>query len=202
VSDYTVIAEVGDTLIDLLRENLDPSIQNSIILTSPGEIESNDNIRLSLFLYQITENTYMKNQEMQLNDPLDPTRLSFPPLTLDLYYMLTSHPSTGIQDKTERTKEEHSLLGRAIQIFNDSSILKGSTLRGSLAENYEELHITMTNLNLDDMTKIWTTFQDTPFRPSVCYLVTPIKIDSSREKIVQRVVSKEVSSYYKEKERK
>lgn len=202
MSDYTVIAEVGDTLIDLLRENLDPSIQNSIILTSPGEIESNDNIRLSLFLYQITENTYMKNQEMQLNDPLDPTRLSFPPLTLDLYYMLTSHPSTGIQDKTERTKEEHSLLGRAIQIFNDSSILKGSTLRGSLAENYEELHITMTNLNLDDMTKIWTTFQDTPFRPSVCYLVTPIKIDSSREKIVQRVVSKEVSSYYKEKERK
>jgi len=202
MSDHTAIAEVGETLIDLLKENLDPSIQDSIILTSPGEIESNDNIRLSLFLYQITENTYMKNQEMQLKDPLDPTRLRFPPLNLDLYYMLTSHPSTGIQDKTERTKEEHSLLGRAIQILYDSSILKSSALGGSLAENYEELHITMSHLDLDDMTKIWTTFQDKPFRPSVCYLVTPITIDSSREKIVQRVVSKEVGSYYKEMERK
>lgn len=195
MSNYTVIADVGETLIDLLRENMDPSLQDSIVLGSPGEIESYESVRLSLFLYQITENVHMKNQEMQITNPMTPTRLRFPPLNLDLYYTLTSHPSTGIQDKTERTKEEHSLLGRAIQIFNDNAILKGSVLKGNLAETDEELHLTITSLSLDDLTKIWTTFQNKTFRPSVCYLVSPVQIDSSREMEVQRVASKEMNYY-------
>ncbi len=41
------------------------------------------------------------------------------------------------------------------------------------------------------MTKMWTTFPGKPFRSSICYLVTPVMIDSGREITVQRVVSKE-----------
>ena len=195
IADFAVIADVGETLIELLKENMKDLITpDSIMLISPGDIEGNDNVRLSLFLYQVTENAHMKNQEMQ---NISSTRLTYPPLSLDLFYMLTSHPSTGIQDKTERTKEEHSVLGRAMQILNDNSILKDSALRGSLAENNEELHMTLTTLNLDDMTKIWTTFQDKLFRPSLCYLVTPVEIDSSREKQVKRVVERKLNNYLK-----
>ena len=190
MADFAVIADVGETLIELLRENMKDLITaDSIILISPGDIEGNDNVRLSLFLYQVIENAHMKNQEMMNSGS---TRLRYPPLILDLNYMLTSHPSPGIQDKTERTKEEHSVLGRAMQILNDNSILKAPVLRGSLAAHNEELHITQTSLNLDDMTKIWTTFQDTIFRPSICYLVTPVRIDSTREELVTRVVERKI----------
>ncbi|WMW25096.1 DUF4255 domain-containing protein [Methanolobus sediminis] len=192
MGDYTSIAEVGETLIDLLRDNLDSRVRDSIVLISPGEIETGDNIRLSLFLYQITENTYLKNQEMQANDPFDPTRLRLPPLNLDLYYVLTSYPSNTIQDKTERAKEEHSLLGRAIQILNDNSILKGSALRGSLAECNEELHLNIAPISLDDITRIWSTFQNKPYRPSVCYLVTPVKVESTRQKEDKRVTERKL----------
>jgi 4-hydroxy-3-methylbut-2-enyl diphosphate reductase IspH len=106
--------------------------------------------------------------------------------------MLTSHPSTGIQDRTERTKEEHSVLGRAMQILNDNPILKAPVLQGSLAAHNEELHMTQTTLNLDDLTKIWTTFQNTLFRPSICYLVTPVRIDSAREEQVTRVMERKI----------
>ncbi|HUW68058.1 MAG TPA: DUF4255 domain-containing protein [Candidatus Nanoarchaeia archaeon] len=195
IADFAVIADVGETLIELLRENMKDLINpDSIMLISPGDIEGSDTVRLSLFLYQITENAHMKNQEMM---NIGSTGLKNPPLTFDLYYMLTSHPSTGIQDKTERTKEEHSVLGKAMQVLNDNSLLKGSVLRGSLAENNEELRMTLTTLNLDDMTKIWTTFQDKLFRPSLCYLVTPVKIDSSREKQVKRVVERKLNNYLK-----
>ncbi len=64
-------------------------------------------------------------------------------------------------------------------------------MKGSLSENYDEMHITMSHLSLDDITKIWNTFQDKPFRPSVCYLVTPVMIDSTRMMSTQRVVLQE-----------
>lgn len=189
MSDYRAIADIGETLIELLRDNMQDLIprRQSIVMASPGEIETNDDVRLSLFLYQVLENVYLKNQEMQIKDP---TTLVFPPIALDLYYMLTSYPS-GVQDITERTKEEHSILGRVIQIINDNAILTGSVLKGGLSRNGYELHVTLSPLSLDDMTKMWTTFPGKTFRSSICCLVTPVIIDTKREITVQRVVSKE-----------
>ena len=190
MSDYTAIADVGETLIDLLigkMKDLDLD-DSSIVLVSPGEIQTNNTIRLSLFLYQVSENVHMRNQELQI---FDPVTLNYPPITLDLFYMLTSYPSLGNPDVTERTKDEHSILGRAIQVLYENSIIAGTALKGNLSEKYDELHITMSHLSLDDITKIWNTFQDKPFRPSVCYLVTPVMIDSTRMMSTQRVVLQE-----------
>lgn len=193
MSDYTAISDIGETLIDFLREHMEDLIApDSIILFSPGEIEDNDDVRLSLFLFQVQENVHLKNQEMQM---IDPNTTRYPPLNLDLYYLLTSYPSSGIQDKTERTKEEHSILGRAMQVIYDNAILHGSVLRGGLAGNNEEIHITQFPLSLDDMTKIWTTFQDKPFRPSICYIVTPARIESTRERETQRVVQRNLTHH-------
>jgi hypothetical protein len=193
LSDYRAIADVGETLIELLRDKMDDFVpKQSIVLYSPGEIDSNDDVRLSLFLYQVIENVHLKNQEMQIADP---KTLAFPPLTLELYYMLTSHPSSGTQDKTARSQEEHAVLGMAVRVLYDNSILKGSVLKGNLDKN-EELHITITSLSLEDLTKLWTTFPNKPFRPSVCYVVTPVRIDSEREMGVQRVISKETNYAY------
>ena len=173
----TAIADVGEILITLLQDNMG-ILRDTIMLISPGEIKPNDNVRLSLFLYQVIENPYMKNQEMQ---KIDSAHLKYPPMTLELYYLLTAHPAAGISDRTERTKEEHGILGKAMQIMYNSSILAFSDY---------ELRITLNPMSLDDMTKIWTTFQDRPFRPSACYLVTPVNIDSPRALRITRVESK------------
>ena len=195
VSDYTTIADVSETLIYLLRSNMEGLISpDSIILFSPGDVEASDSVRLSMFLFQIVENVHMKNQEMQI---INPTKLKYPPLVMDLFYMLTSHPSSRIQDKTERTKEEHSILGKAMQIIHDNSIIMDSLLRGCLIDDGQELHISQTPLNLDDMIKIWSTFQGRPFRPSVCYLVSNVRIESTREKEAKRVIKRKFDGYMK-----
>lgn len=186
MSDYTAIADVGDTLVELLRVNMHDLIPpDSIALVSPGEIEGKDNIRLSLFLYHVEENIYLKNQEME---KIGSSRLKAPPLALDLYYMLTSYPSSGIQDRTERTGEEHRILGRAVQVLYDNPILAGSVLKGSLSAYDNELHVMITSMSLDDMSKIWSTFKEKSFRPSVCYLITSLKIESTRETTITRVI--------------
>ncbi len=193
--DYTAIADVSYTLVDLLRNKMDDLIDpDSIAAVSPGDIEANDSVRLSLFLFQVIENAHMKNQEMQI---INPAKLKYPPLILDLSYMLTSYPSSGIQDKTERTKEEHSVLGRAMQILHDNSIITDPFLRGCLIDDGQELHISQSPHNLDDMTKMWSTFQNRPFRPSVCYLVANVRIGSTREKEAKRVISRKFDRYMK-----
>ena len=185
MSDYTAIADVGETLIELLRENMRDLIsEDSIALLSPGEVEGKDNIRLSLFLYQVNENPYLKNLEME---NLGNSKLKAQPLTLELFYMLTSYPSPGIQDRTERTGEEHRILGRAMQILHDNAVLTGSVLKGSLSSDNLELRVIGASLNMNDMTQIWSTFGEKSFRPSVCYQVTPVKINSSKEKTVVRI---------------
>jgi hypothetical protein len=182
---YKAIADVGEALINLLRDNKDDLGINdikTIMLISPGEIEANDNVRLSLFLYQVRENAHMRNQEMQ---QIDPVQYRNPPLLLELYYMLTAHPANGDTDKTERTRTEHLILGKAIQILYDHTRLSIS--------NYDA-RITLNTMSLDDVTKIWTTFQGKSYRPSACYLVTPVYIDSMLSKSIKRVESKETDS--------
>jgi hypothetical protein len=74
-----------------------------------------------------------------------------------------------------------------MQVLYDNPILTGSVLRGSIAAYDNELHVTITSMSLDDMSKIWSTFKEKSFRPSVCYLVTAVKIESSLEKSIVRV---------------
>jgi hypothetical protein len=185
MSNYTVIQEIGNALIELLYNEITKQNEwknlpaNSIILGFPEE--NADSVRLSLLLYQIIENAHLKNQEMQT---IDSSKLRHRPLVLDLFYMLTSHP---LEKKTSGTGEEHRILGKAMQILYDNSPLE---LENKPA--IERLHITLNPISLDDMTKIWTTFQK-PYRLSVCYLVTPVRIDSERDMSVKRVVEKETA---------
>jgi hypothetical protein len=193
MSDYTVIADVGETLVDLLKDNMQNLITPaSIILSSPEETEAQDNPRLSLFLYQIVNNAYLKNQDMQAGNS---TTMKYPPLTLDLYYMLTSYGSSQITDRTDRTVEEHKVLGRAMQILHDNAILKGSVLRGALAGTSEELRLTLHPVPLEELNRLWNSFPDKPYKLSACYMVTPVKIDATRRAEVSRVLERD-SNYY------
>ncbi len=189
MADYTAIADAGETLIELLREHMQDMVNpSSIILSSPGEIEAQDSPRLCLFLYQVVESPYLKGREMQA---LNSTTMQYPPLILDLYYMLTSYGSPQIADRTERTIEEHKVLARAMNVFYDNAILRGSVLRGSLAGTSEELKVTLHPISLDEVKGLWNSFPDKPFKLSVCYMVTPVKIDSTRLVEARRVIEKE-----------
>jgi hypothetical protein len=198
---HTVIADVGTTLIELLcremqdffkqavdyGEEEDKELKREIVLGSPADIED-EMTRLSLFLYRIEENGYLRNQEMQ---QLSPTELKYRPLTLDLFYMMTAYSPQ--KDPTEKNISEHRTLGRAMQVFYDNAILRGSVLKGSLAGTGAELRIMLTTLTAEDINiaQMWNSFENKPYKPSVFYKVTPVSIDSTRETDAHRVVEKD-----------
>jgi len=193
VSDYVVVSDVGDTLKKLLWNHLraDPGIYSDIIasedditLLSPQEMEVGNSRKLSLFLYQITECPYLKNQEMER---IDSGMLRSIPLPLVLSYLITPN--------TNDRKKDHILLGKVMQILYDNAIMKGSILQGTLAGTDDELHVVLYSLPFDEMVRLWQSFTEVSFKLSVCYQVTPVKIDSTREIEAKRVVKKEAVYY-------
>ncbi|MDB5053996.1 MAG: hypothetical protein JWM44_2046 [Bacilli bacterium] len=183
IGQYTVIADVGMSLIQLLRENMvpEPVLQPEFIgLSSP--IDKGD-LSLSLFLYQIKESADRQTQMLSRGAGT----LQFPPMTVELYYLLTAHSAAELQT---RTLDEHRILGRALQVLYDHSILKNSALQGSLADTNEELRIVMESLPLDTML---TLFPNIPYKLSVCFSVGPVYIDSTRVKATKRVIERDIS---------
>ena len=189
MSEYTAILYVGETLIRLLWDNMKDKhevssiiqSEDQITLSSPEEIGSGK--KLSLFLYRIAENDYLKNQEMQTTGS---TKLKNPPLTLSLFYLITPH--------TQSVDGDHLLLGKVMQIFHDNAILRGSALHESLAG--EELRLVLDPASIDDLNKIWSVVSGSrPYKRSAFYEVTPVRIESARERGVRRVTERELGRY-------
>lgn len=191
MSDFTVIGDIGETLKRLLDDpNLWIGITPvpEITFKSPKEINNDGGStnKVSIFLYQILENYYLKNED---HYRISNTELKLPPLSLDLLYLVTPYSN----DKTQ----EKIILGKVMQIFHDNAVLTGTVLQGSLAGTDEEIKLLFNPLSLDDLTKIWSAFfPEIAYRLSVSYIVTPVRIDSTHKIGIQRVISKNMSYYY------
>ncbi|MFC4360615.1 DUF4255 domain-containing protein [Halobium salinum] len=191
------IAEVGLTLVELLRRKMTLVERDDIALASPATIGDRNDTRLTLCLYRITENGDLKNARRHE----EKGEFREPPLVLDLYYLLTAHLGTVGNDETDRTNEQHMILGQAMQVLHDNAILRGTELIGSLGDDpddphdvEEEVRIAVTPTeqpSFDTLVSLWGTFPDLAYQPSLSYLVSPVEIDSTRTTTVRRVVEKE-----------
>lgn len=141
---------------------------------------------LSLYLYNVKESGDNRKTQMISRGTGE---IQYPPMAIDLHYMLTVQSPAELQS---RALDEHRILGRAIQVLYDNSVLRGSSVLGTLAEREEEVRIVMDNITGDGMLNMWN-FADTPYRLSVSYLVGPVMIDSTRVKSSKRVLERDVS---------
>jgi hypothetical protein len=175
---FETIRDVSRTLIDLLKNALAPDLTDQIALASPKN--AGDNL-LTLFLYKVTENPDLKNASADLRPQPDGRVLEQrAPLSLDTYYLLTAHGGESAD-----LFEAHRALSRAMRVFHDNGILRGSLLRagdpstGLTSDSI--LRVTLNPITMEDMTRIWSVFPDTPYEISVSYLVTPVAIESIRD---------------------
>jgi hypothetical protein len=189
MSDYSVIAELGGSLVSVLYSelNADPQIsglidsEDRISLESPADLESNNSVRLSMYLYRILENPYLKNQY-----PVQGTggKLRKAPLTLDLYYLMT--PLVGTP------REQQIVLGKAMRTLYDRPILESQDLEGSLAESGEQISMILNPVSLEELTRVWQALE-IPYRLSVCYIARVAILDSTVEQSQQPVVYKRLT---------
>lgn len=194
MSSYMVLAAVSDALRAILWEAVDQdpvlrpivASQEAIVFRNPTETARDSANRLSLWLYQVTEDEFLKNQPMVRSgitrrngeDAAGQRRDQFPPLALNLFYLLTPFAPSSEADQL--------LLGKSMQVMYDNAIL---LLRDVPNEIYEELRIILCRLALEDISRIWEALQE-PYRLSVCYQVRVARVDSERVIDHARVVER------------
>lgn len=179
-SDYTVSASVSNGILQLLRKHMVPDLiasREEIGLCTP---EEHGDLVLGLCLYDIRE-----NDEMRINGmvPLDEQYQQYPPMYLNLYYMITAYSNIDIRYREE---ENHRILTKTMQVLHDYPLLDGKTLETVPASLPDSLHIQYQNMTMQEKLEIWQN-RKSECRLSLYYCVAPVKLDSTVKKEISRV---------------
>ena len=136
--------------------------------------------QLNLFLYHVTLDAAWRN--MPVPGPVRSAANGVPALPLCLYYLLTAY------GENDEDAQGHKVLGRAMSALHDLPVLTGDDVRDALGADLadydlhhqrEGLRITYQPLSLEEMSKLWTTFQ-TQYRISAAYQVAVVLVDSEQ----------------------
>lgn len=193
MAGHAGIADVGLTLVELLRDRMGTSIADEeIALASPAAEGAGDDFRLTLYLYDVSRNEHLSNQRQPRADS---TVRPGDALALDLHYLLTAHAKDASTDPpTTRSTEQHTVLGKAMQVLQDNAIVRKPALAGDLTAS-DEVSVSIEDIAREEIVNIWTTFSDDPYEPSVPYVVSPVVIESERTRPTARVLDAEFSEY-------
>lgn len=188
MSSYMVLARVSEALRRVLWAAIDadsvvrPIVgsEAAIVFANPTETARDSANRLSIWLYQITENEFLKNQPVLRNTGAN--SMQELPLALNLHYLITPFAPTPEAD--------HRLLGLSMQTLYDNAILP---LRQPVEDIAEELRIIFCRVSLEELTRVWEALRE-PYRLSVAYTVRVTRLDSRR--MPQRARVLEATSGY------
>ncbi len=177
MSNGLAIAAVTATLRNLIVKSVDVPNQN--ITTKPLDKVRTDNSnpdQVNIFLYQAAINAAWRNRDMPTQ--VQPGETAQPPLPLNLYYLITAY------GKGDDDTLGHQWLGKAMSALHDHPLLGAQEIRDALngsglESQIERVRITPQSLSLEEMSKLWTTFQ-TQYRISAAYQVEVVLIESKR----------------------
>lgn len=194
MTDFHGIGAVSATLRTLLKDRAElPAGAGPVAFTlGPPRSEAVDGTaekaRVNLFLYRVTENGSLKNQEL-------PGRTSsngygHPPLSVDLHYLLTAYGSTAIDDDFVDETRAHHLLGSAMRVLHDYPVITDDlrTVRAPVGQpildsgllgEFERVKLSLDQMSLDDLSKVWTALT-LPYRASAAYKITVVQVESRR----------------------
>jgi len=173
MSASTAIGMVGESLMSFLDDEMQITPNVNITLLGPDE-SGGGNRRINLFLYKVEQNTYLKNMDWQVSRA-DPGQIKPPPLSLNLYYLMTAYAPN---DQQTGNTAAHEILGDAMRVFHEIPTVPDIYLVPGLSDAHEQLKITQNQVDLDELSKVWTTFGE-PFRLSIPYEVSVVQLDQA-----------------------
>ena len=186
MSNYMVIAETGQSLVQVIWTAIaaDPDLKaligdvSLISLESPAEHTQNkDNALLSIYLYRIIEDPYMKNRS-RIEGPGGSSQRV--PLALDLYYLITPMLTAA--------RDRQIVLGKVMQVLYDRPTLEGADLVGDLAGSGTILRALLDPVPMNEVALIWQAL-DIPYMLCVPYVVRVALMDSTDDTPVNRVIN-------------
>lgn len=183
MSNHLAIATVTATLQRTLQVSIQKEFEGARITTvSPSEVgQGTPETGVNIFMYQVITNPALHNVDVA------PMRTRGNPVkrqaALDLYYMLSCYGNNN-------DLAPQRLLGSVVQAMNDRRVITQEMIReacqdatlsflqtSNLADQVQKINILPLDLNLEDLSKTWSVFFQTPYILSVAYKALVVLVD-------------------------
>jgi hypothetical protein len=177
---YNNLESVSKTLAQKIWQGIKDDEHIKTIIHSPRQIihtapkdAPTKSAQISVFLYNVAELSSMRNQPKNTQNPTL--------LYLNLRYIITP--------LTQNIETDQIVLGKIMQLFAQTPVLRGSDLHGNLSESAVDLKITLDELNIDDLNKLWSMLW-APYKLCVAYSVFPVAIQAAKPLETKPVITK------------
>ncbi len=188
MSNYLAIATVTAALGEVLQGALDEAVPGATVSFGRPETADNDLQQtpgVNIFLFQTTPNAAQRNIDVPTRDARG-RLVNCPTLALDLHYLLTASGSYAdfeperILGAVTRVLHAQPYLPRPVieKVIQDNPATLGSS---NLASARELVTFTPTPLNLEELSKLWSVFFQTPYALSAAFRGTVVLIESEEQ---------------------
>ena len=187
MSNHLAIATVTTALSQLIDNaaNAPDGVSGVNVETGRPNTSTISGNNIYLFLYQVVPNGTMRNNQL-------PTRsangrlVQRPTVALDLHYLIAFHCSTELVGQM--------MLGAVVRDLNATPVLtKGMIedaatslnttfqVESNLAESVEQVKFTPLPISLEELSKLWSIFFQTPYALSVAYQASVVLIEAEEK---------------------
>lgn len=189
MSNYLAVATITATLQRMLQAIVQQDIEGARITTvRPSDIgNGTPESGVNIFLYQVLTNPSLNNID---STPMRSRGISTKrQAALDLYYMLTFYGN-------DTELEPQRLMGSVIRALNEQRIITPDLIRAAcrdatspflqasnLADQVQQINLLPLDLNLDELSKAWSVFFQTPYLLSIAYKVLLVMIEGEEAPI-------------------
>lgn len=191
MSDYTAIFEVGESIVNMLRDRMVPepiAKKEHIGLCEP---QTPEDFQLTVWIYNIEMVKDTGARAGFQPDPENPAQERFSPMQLRLQLLVSAHSKAPA---IQKYADEYRIIGRALQALRDVPSIPQEFLAGSLANAAEPVLIEIKKLESEELSRIWNNSNKT-VKPSFAVTVSQVYIRSERVRTAApRVASAEFNT--------
>jgi Pvc16 N-terminal domain len=189
MSNFLAIATVTATFSQTISSAVQASVPGAEVTTQrPHAPEKDEKPHVNIYLYQVTHNAAWINADLPTRRP-EGNLVQRPQIALDLHYLLTFYG-----DETEFVPQR--LIGSTLSAIHAKPILTREAIRklidtaqyphlsdeyletSNLDEQVELIKFSPISMNLEELSKLWSVFFQTPYALSVAYQATVVLIEA------------------------
>lgn len=172
MADYTIIADVSNYIVKMLREKMCPEpvpSPNNIEISSPAS-QDVDYI-IGLYLYDIREETQVAPPPRITHGRVQLTK---PPRPYSLYYMVFINGSSQMGLKAPDIQK---IIGRIAQVVNDNTSVYPHQLQPWLDATEPPIVFSQAKITLEEKVRVWQAISK-PYQISLFYKAAPVFLSS------------------------
>ncbi len=183
MSDYLAIATVTAALASLIRNAMYevPNLSNAPDVRIARPLSDPNFVGAHLFLYRVAPNGFLRNEDLPTRNG-DGRLVKRPAYAADLEYLISFYGN-------DQSYEPQRLLGRVVAALHAEPVLEAERIRTAIRNTPalagstfdrepQAVRISPITLGLDDLSRMWSVFYQTPYTLTLAYAASVVTIDA------------------------